>query len=490
MTAPTATQAGVVDIGSNSVRLVGFDLRPGIPLPSFNEKVICRLGEGVAKSGQLLAANVSLALESLERFAALAAALRLDPLYAIATAAVRDASNAADFVAAAAEVLGVPVAVLGGEEEARLSAQGVLAGFQDVCGVVADLGGGSLEVAEADGGRLGAAVSLGLGPLSLADLVGADRAAARLEIDRQLRELDWLVGGKPSTLYLVGGAWRALARVQMAWASYPLAVVHGYTLSKSEARALAARVARADPAKLAQLPGVARRRVESLPHAAAVLASLIEAAKPRAICFSAQGLREGLLFDRLAATSWATDPLLTAADWVADRSDLSPEAASCLAEWTRPLFPDETVPEGRLRRVACQLSNIAWREHPEYRDEHALEAILRLPVLPLDHAERAFLGLTLWHRHARLRRPPVAMPVQDLMPEAAAGRAALLGQALRLAYRLSGGAPDLLARTSLEVEDGALCLRLAPELKPGMGVARRLANLADEAGLDSRVTVG
>jgi exopolyphosphatase / guanosine-5'-triphosphate,3'-diphosphate pyrophosphatase len=468
-------RVAVIDIGSNSVRMVVFDLRQGMPLPVFNEKATCRLAEGLAATGRLAAANMRAALDCLGRFAELAAAMQLAKLFTLATAAVRDADNGAAFVTEVEGVLPGRVVVLDGDEEARLSALGVLSGLPDADGIAGDLGGGSLEVTEVGAGAVGRGTSLPLGPLRLGEATGGDLGKARKAIDRALDQLDWLGRSRGAGLYLVGGAWRALARVMMARSDYPLHIIHGYSLSRGDAEALAAYVVAAKPAALARLPDVPRQRVESLPLAALVLARLLAAIQPGEICFSVHGLREGYLFDRLLIDPAEHDALGAASGWWARQSGLGQEMVDLLMAWTAPLLAGGEIAP-RLRRAACQLSNIGWHQHPEYRALQALDAILHAPTLPLRHIERAFLALTLWYRYGGRRGAPEAVEIARLLPPAMARAARVLGLTLRLAYKLSGGTPSLLRKASLQLEQGKVQLR-APLLLTGESVERDLAAL-------------
>lgn len=477
-----AAKVGVIDIGSNSVRLVAFDLRQGLPLPLFNEKAICRLGEGLAKSGRLAPERVRQALESLARFGALGQALGLERLFLLATAAVRQASNGEAFVGEVERLLGDRVQVLDGEEEARFAALGVLSGLPDADGVAGDLGGGSLELTALERGRLGAGVSLPLGPLPLMEQGGIE--AARAEVDRRLAEVPWLAALQDRTLFAVGGAWRALARVQMVRTGYPLHVIHGYTIGRVEAEALAAEVAAAAPAALARMPEVARHRAETLPYAALVLARILAVAAPRSVGFSAHGLREGYVHHWCrSGTAALEDPLRAATEAMARESDVSAQLAHLLASWTSPLFPKEAPEERRLRLAACHLSNIAWHQHSDYRAVEALETILRAPALPLRHAERVFLAIAALHRYGGDKRLPQAVAVQTLLPPPAAQRARVLGLALRLAYRISAGTAELLGQATLEVSGKKLRLKAPPVLSAGDAVRRDVASVAAAAGL-------
>src|SRR5580704_4934661 len=155
----SSDRIAVIDVGSNSLRLVVFVRLGGTLLPLLNEKVMCGLGRGIAGSGRLDREGMTLAFANLERFVALARSLDADHLAVIATAAVRDASDGTAFAAEVERRCGVAVRIIDGDEEARLSAAGVLAGIPDADGVVGDLGGGSVELVPVSSG--GAFVPVG-----------------------------------------------------------------------------------------------------------------------------------------------------------------------------------------------------------------------------------------------------------------------------------------------------------------------------------------
>jgi len=474
-------RAGVVDIGSNSIRLVAFDVRARITLPLFNEKAICRLGATLPETGELSPERVEVALASLRRFRLLADGLGLDALYVLATSAVRDAANGRAFVAAAEAIFEVPVMVLSGQEEARFAARGALAGLPDADGVAGDLGGGSLELAALAEGGVGEAVSLPLGPLRRPR--DADDARARKDVERQLAGIAWLDDLAGRTFVAVGGAWRALAHVQMARSGHPLRMIHGYGLLRADAESLVRQVVRSAPAALGRLPGVARQRAPSLPYAALLLGEILARGKPGEVCFSAYGLREGYLHTRLDLLD-GEDPLDAAIDWLTRSSEVAALLLEHLMAWTAPLFAGESGSQRRLRRAACRLSNLAWHEHPDYRGRQAFEAVLRGAVLPVRHVERGFLALALLHRYGS-RQAPEANAIERLLPLQLARRARVLGLALRLAYRVSAGADPLLGSARLEVDGGALRLRLPPELDAGDALARDLQSLARAADLEA-----
>jgi exopolyphosphatase/guanosine-5'-triphosphate,3'-diphosphate pyrophosphatase len=480
-------RAAVVDLGSNSVRLVVFEGTGRNPTAIFNEKAVLRLGRGLHASGRLNEEGVDQALLVLARYHALARSMRADPFEILATAAVRDAANGAAFVAQIQERLpDVTVRVLSGAEEACFSAAGLLCGIPNADGILTDIGGGSLEVVRLQGGVPRAMTTLPLGVIRLSDRAGGDVVRARAIAEAALETVPWIGQGTGLDLYLVGGAWRTLARIHMEQTGYPLAIVHHYTLEREEARDLAGVIGSATKRALERLPGVSRRRVEDLPFAAVVLRRLLRATGAKRVVFSANGLREGWFVQRVA-TGPLEDTVLAAARDMAVHHGRSPALPPALIEWTSPLFGDEAPEATRLRAAACWLSDIGSHDHPEYRAEQAFFRVLRQPGIALDHHARAFLALTLALRYEAEPDMPFLDSARMLLDIGSLRRAEILGTALRLAYTLSGGTPELLAATALTRENLRLTLVLSAGggVFAGESVTRRLERLAQAVGLDA-----
>lgn len=472
-------RVAVIDIGSNSIRLVVYDGLTRAPMPLFNEKVLCGLGRGVERTGCLNPEGVSQALDALERFSRLIDGMVIGRLDVIATAAVRDAKDGPAFVETIRRRTGLTVRTICGEEEARLSAMGVLSGTPGADGLVGDLGGGSLELVGLDHGAIGEQVTLPLGPLRLMENAAARPGGdlARL-IDQHLERLDWLGKVKGRPFYPVGGSWRAIAKLHMEQTGHPLHIIHHYSIPCGEAREFAALMARQSRSSLEKMSG-SRRRSDTLPYAAQVFERLLRAAQPSKVVFSAYGLREGHLYSLLSPEGQRQDPLLAAAsDWAQRFAGMGDP--SLLTAWTGGLFAGEDETAARLRQAACLLSDVGWAEHPDYRADHAFLRILRYPFPGIDHDERAFLALCGFARYAGTLEAPITAGARALVSEAQGRRALVLGLALRLAHTLSGGATGLLQRTSLRLVGERLVLTLPEDgsVPPGEAVQRRLEALA------------
>lgn len=471
---------GIIDIGSNSVRLVVYDQLGRAPLPRFNEKSLCRLGDGLAETGLIAAEGYRRTVEAVRRFRAIADAMGVGRLDATATEAVRRAGNGPALVEAIRAEAGVTVRILSGAEEARYATLGVISGFFRPSGVVGDMGGGSLEVAEALDDRVGEDwVSMPLGALPVEFLL-QDRDTAKKRIDAILRESLPATLGRP-TFFAVGGGWRTFAKAHMLATGVPVPVVHGYRIPVAEARAFAKSVLRLPPEKIEALAGVSRRRARTFPAAAIMLDRVLKYLGPDHVVFSALGLREGWIYSQLDTDERYLDPLVEGAQLIGLPTARVPHFAPALVDWTAGLQTGgETPAETRLRVALCALSDIGWRDHPDIRAEESFRRVLQFPFIGLDHAERAFLAVAIHARYAGRLDAAYLSGVLGLMPPAERRRAELLGRAILLAYRLSGGTPSVLANSRLTIGTNRLRLEVgrAARVPDSEAVGERLSLLA------------
>jgi len=485
-------RVAVVDIGSNSIRLVVFDGLKRAPATVFNEKVLCGLGRGLQSSGRLSPEGVELAVPNLVRFTSLARAMGVGRIDMIATAAVREATDGDAFRETVERLCGHRVRVLSGEEEAKISAMGVIAGTPQADGIMGDLGGGSLELVEVNGGKIGRSTTLALGPLRLMESCGDDRQKARRLIDKALAKVDWLAGGKGRTFYPVGGTWRNFARLHIEQHRYPLHAIHGHTIPRQEAIALARGVSRLGKSSLSGYQQVSRRRRETLPMGALVLSRLLRKMQCERVTFSTYGLREGYLFHQLPAVLQREDPLLSAAAEIAERESRFGGLGESLMAWCEALFPDETEAERRLRLAACHLSDLTWREHPDFRAIQALRRILQYPLVGIDHPGRAFIAYTVFLRYGEAPSSKEAAQAAALLSDRWRNRAILLGAALRLSYRVCAATRWVLDHSAVRVDGKVLELKLPDDgsVPDGEAVQRRLKSLAQAGGFqETRIVV-
>jgi exopolyphosphatase / guanosine-5'-triphosphate,3'-diphosphate pyrophosphatase len=480
---------GVIDVGSNSVRLVVFDGMARSPAYFYNEKVLCGLGVGLGETGRLSPCGWEKARAALHRFAALAGQMRLSGMITVATAAVRDAEDGGRFCDQIEAETGLQIQVASGAEEARLSAKGVLLGWPDAEGLVCDMGGSSMELARLSQGRIPDCATAPLGPLKLADL--GNLAKRDKYIRKHVKALRKSVPGEALRLFLVGGSWRAIARLDMQRRNYPLAVLHGYEPPTAELLETLAWIPTQDVAALSAMSGTSTARLELVPLVAPVLAELIHRVAPAAVAISAYGLREGLLYRQMPEAMRALDPLIEACRHMEMRSARVPGFGTALYELLLPLHRDAPEAEKRLIRAACLLHDVLWRVHPDYRSETCFASVTRASIAGINHAERVFLGLALLNRYKASAPEVIVARYAGILPPAMEERAAVQGRAMRLGSMLSGSIPAVLAESALEPGDGRLTLRLRGQARRcfGEAVERRLQALAGRLGMAGRIVL-
>jgi len=483
----SVTRVGVVDVGSNSVRLVVFDGMARSPAYFYNEKVLCGLGAGIAETGRLNADGRVRALAALHRFAALTREIGIGSLTGVATAAVREAADGPEFVAQVAAETGITLDVISGVEEAQLSAKGILLGWPNAKGVVCDIGGASMELAQLDRGEIGACATSPLGPLKLRDYQGDLDGYIEAEVKKLLAA----VGGENGTLYLVGGSWRALARLDMARRGYPFKVLHEYRLTAEQILATVDWVQKQDAGALTTHSDTSQERLALVPMAARVMAGLITQLQPCEIVISSYGLREGMLFDAMPQSMRSLDPLIEAARHMENMMARFPGFGRVLFEWLRPLYGDVNPADRRLILAACLLHDTSWQAHPDYRAEMCFESITRANLGGVDHCGRLFLGLAILSRYKNAGFAALEIPVRELLSEDRISEAVTLGKAMRLGAMISGAQVGLLDHTSLQKDGDKLVLTLegaALELN-GEVVEKRLSSLARQMELEPKLLI-
>jgi exopolyphosphatase/guanosine-5'-triphosphate,3'-diphosphate pyrophosphatase len=485
---------GVIDIGSNSVRLVVYEGMVRSPAPLFNEKTLAGLGREVQTKRLLAPDTVEKALQALRRFRALCDLMRVQKLYVVATAACREARNGREFVAQAERICRTKIDLLSGAREARLTALGVISGFHNPDGVVGDLGGGSLELVRVKGADVGSGATLPLGGLALQDRSEQSIKKAEKIVKRELAGIAQLQAARGRAFYAVGGTWRALARLHMWQTGYPLHVMHGYVIPAEEAREFAHLVSRVHPDTLSHIEVVPEARRPLLPYAALVLEHIVKNAKPKEVVFSAFGVREGLLYSLLDAAERKKDPLLAAAADLNQLRSRSPQHGVELVKWTDHFMDstglDESREEKRLRHAACLLADIGWRAHPDYRGEQSMNVIAHAGFVGIDHPGRAFLALSVFFRHVGVNHDEELSPrLRELTTSRMIDRARVLGAALRVAYLVSAAQPGVLPLAPLKVKKRRLVLRLKGRLAQlaGERVTSRLRQLARLIGREAVV---
>lgn len=429
------SRVGVIDVGSNSVRMVVFDGAARSPAYFFNEKIMCALGEGLAETGRLSPIGRQRALDAMRRFKLLSVGMKTVSLTAVATAAVREAEDGAEFVAEVERETGIKIFMIDGQEEARLAAQGVLLGWPGSYGLICDMGGSSMELAEIAAGKVGKRVTSALGPLKLKNLAGG-RKGRKAYITETVKGLAEVMGPQRNRLFLVGGSWRAIARIDMERLNYPLHVLHEYRMSQKSITATLAYIDESDPELLRKRCGVSTQRMSLVPYAAEVLKQIIRTFQPHDIAISSYGIREGLLYEKMPQKLRERDPLIEACYFSESKDARVPGFGPALYQFVRPLFKSAPWELQRLIKAGCLLHDVSWRAHPDYRAEVCFDNVTRANLGGLRHSERVFLGLALLYRYRNSRAGTRFEPIFDLLDEKAMKEAEILGKAMRLGAML------------------------------------------------------
>lgn len=476
---------GVIDVGSNSIRLVVYDDLSRAPFPRFNEKSFTALGAGLDDHGRFTDEAMADALHAVRRFASIAEAMGVDRVDVIATEATRRATNGPELIEAIRTSTGLGPRLLSGEEEATYAATGVISGFFQPRGLVGDIGGGSLEVAEVVGDRVGErTASMPLGALPVRAMMADDEVKAKREVDRILDESLPPLLTDP-VLYAIGGGWRALARIHIAMTEQPIRVVHGYSIDAGEARALAKAISRMTPDEVAELPDVPTRRVETLPASALVMSRVLKQLRPDRVVFSAYGLREGWLYAQLDPDEQYRDPLLEGALAIGLPQARVPGFSAALARWTEGLFPGESPTDRRLRLAICALTDLCWRDHVKLRAREAFLRLLEFPFIGITHPERAFMAVAIMARYGGKVDGEVRSVTDRLLSPSELRKAEILGRVLLLGHRFSASVPEILDHARLRIDAEAVRLEVtSPDAVPDSdAVLNRLQQLAKVTGI-------
>ena len=483
-------RVGVIDVGSNSVRMVVFDGAARSPAYFFNEKILCGLGRDLAQTGRLHPEGRDRALAALKRFAVLAADMHLTSLTMVATAAVREAEDGEAFKAEVEAETGLEMTIIPGTEEARLSAQGVLLGWPGARGLVCDIGGSSMELAEIGDNAVGRRVSSTLGPFRLQQVKGGKKGL-RDHVSTVLKELREAVGADHHALYLVGGSWRALARLDMERRGYPLTVLHEYRMTPKSIRKTIDWLDTQDLKALRARTGTSPERIALVPLATVVLRQMLNIFRPREIYISSYGIREGILFEQMPEDLRSRDPLIEACRHLESANARLPGFGRKLFEFLMPLYRNVSADRLRLIKAACLLHDVNWRAHPDYRSESCFDTATRANLGGLDHKGRVYLGLALMNRYKSNGADSRLTPVLKLLSDEEISHAIMLGRAMRFGAMFSLAGPDVAGELRYYPKKKVLELILQPERKDLFGevTEQRFEALAKTLGVTTKLRV-
>lgn len=470
----------IIDIGSNSLRLVVYEGPARTPFVVHNEKIMVRLGREVAATGRIDSAAFDRALRQCRRFKALLDAAGIKAVRMVATAATRDAENGPELLEEL-RAIGFAPELLSGEDEARGAAAGVLSAFPGADGIVGDLGGGSLELIDLRQGEPVRQATFPLGILRLPVLRAQGDREFRGAIVDMLRGGGWKGLGAGRPFYLVGGSLRGLGHLDMYLTESALPGVHGYAFTRERINPLREAIERLGPRLAKTVPGISSSRAQGLDGATALLDVIAERIDCAEMVVSTFGLREGLLFEALDPATQRQDPLLAAvADYGRRRGNPSWNG-DLAADWIAPLFAGEGPAHGRIRRAACLLAGVDLHPQSETRARHGMELAWLGGWIGLTTLERALLAQTMWSAWSGKGRCP---QLEGFLSDDLFRCAICWGEAIRLAERLTGGTSAVLAHARVALADGALTLEFDDDWQALRGhvVEKQLAALAGAMG--------
>lgn len=483
---------GVLDIGSNSVRLVIYDVFGSSFVPIYNEKIHAGLGRDLSQTGRLSVQGVIETKAALARFALILKAQDIDQVIVGATAALREAEDAPDFIARIKADTGLDLTPVSGADEARLSAMGLLSAMPRAKGIAADLGGASLELIRVENGAPQTGETYGLGPFRM---LGQDLTGDDFQPEKLRERITETLGEKNApkdclqneALYLIGGAWRNLTLIHQTKTDYPLRTMQGYQLSPDDALGLADWAVGEGREETVNFPGLSLRRGETLPYGALLLSELIKRLRPARIVVSTRGLREGLIYDALPEAQRRRDALHDGC------RDFATGNLQGSASFAKPLFKflddaSEFFPmsfpqayEIRLRKAACMLAGTGKGLHPSYRADLVFEDVLYAPLAGLTHKERAYLALILYRSFTGKTKTPNDAAINLLLDEKEKLSASIYGLAIRMAVVASGRSSSLLKHFKFEISSEGPQLTVHPDYQALMGprLELRLSKLAN-----------
>jgi exopolyphosphatase/guanosine-5'-triphosphate,3'-diphosphate pyrophosphatase len=443
---------GLIDIGSNSIRLVIYRAGGRLPHPQFNEREVCRLGEGLNETGVIAEDRMTHALQTLSRFAQIINATMLDRLDIFATEALRRAKNAETFIKKAETLLPAPIRTLSGQEEAHLSGKGVLSGFVDIDGIVGDLGGGSLELAHIRSGEAlndDNVTSLALGHLL---------PLSTKKIAAKLAEVDWLSRMKGKPFYAVGGAWRGMATAYTTASKSRVDVVHGLTLEPRIIEKLIDDITECG----GDMEGIPPARRDSMPQAVRVMSAILDHLGPSSVIFSSYGVREGILYDELSGDIRSIDPLMAGVMEFGMMTERFPGLGQSLARQMKLFTHTLSANRQRLAEACCYLADISWLDHPDYRASLSIEKMLGLSVVGIDHADRAWMAAVLSTRYKGSF--PSRKVLRGMLNRKDRQTARYAGLVLRMIMSVSGGIPSLIDRFQIEADKKSIRIGIPDDL--------------------------
>lgn len=503
--ADAVERLGAIDVGSNSIRLVVAEYRPDRGIEIIDEvKDQPRLGTRLQATGRLDRAAMTRAFASLQRMKEVATRRGVTRLAAVATSAMRDASNGPAFAKRVRRQLGIPLEIIDGAREAHLSWRSVAHHFRldNVRTLIAEIGGGSLELTGAVNGLVEVTVSLPLGSVRLTEeFLGDGRhrhravRALRQHIRKTLRKaLPWRTWTK-SVVIGSGGSFTNLARMAAARAGQEGVAIHGVTVATAKVESLLEWLAGKTPEERAQIAGLNPQRADIIVAGVAVAAELLSTLDTTGMTVSAFGLREGLLLEMAGGRDvWRqNDPLQLTREFVdrchGDRRHLEQVRTLALSLHGRLAEALHSGPEdARLLEAAALLHDVGQLVSYRNHHKHSYQLISHADRLGLDSHDRALVAvISRYHRkRGPSRKHPefVALSPDD---QATVRRVAAI---LRVADGLDRGHTAAVDRVTVTLSARRCLIQVAPRTQNAdvaleiWGATRKADVLAKALGRD------
>jgi exopolyphosphatase/guanosine-5'-triphosphate,3'-diphosphate pyrophosphatase len=471
----------IIDIGSNSIRLVVFDGPKRSPLYLYNEKVFFRLGLQ-SFGGKPFGSNTLEAVSNIiKRYVAICRNMEISKIIMFGTSALREASNSNVLVESIREKTNVDVDIISGEKEAFYAAQGILLGFPNAEGVICDLGGNSVEFANIRKNVVTECNSVLLGPLTIKNL-GEKCKNLDDHMKNQLATITNFNGVKNKSFFLIGGSWRAIAKIHMQRIKYPLKIIQGYKVESKKLKKTLEFIQESSFLTKSDEMNISLGRLELLPQAARLLKIIIDEFEIKVLTFSSFGVREGLIYEHLSVAEKKRDPLIEAAKFFEKKETRFPKMSKHTFNWISPLYENLPPKTKRVILAATKLHDIAWIAHPDYKTEMCLEIVTRSNISGISHKERVFLAMILLFRHKAKPEKIFNSKLFKIVPKKKRKIALVIGKGLRLAstffgeksllnkieFRLRANEVDLCFQSKMDSINGEIVEKRIQELNKAL----------------------
>lgn len=309
----------IIDIGSNSVRLLLAEIGEGNSIRIINElKEYVRLGDGLDKNDMLSKEKIELGIKTLSTYKNICDSFKISEITAVATEAVRRAKNRDDFLMRAKNELNLEITVLSGKEEAYYDYFSVINTINIKDALIMDIGGASTEIMLVKNRKLIESISFPFGAITLTEHFNIDDVLNENTekklisfLKENLNTLDWLKSSQELPLIGIGGSIRTAAKIHKKSISYPLNLIHNYELQSSDVKKIYDTVKSKNSKERKKIKGLSSDRADIFVGAAALLCTILDLCSIRNIIISRNGIREGLLYSHICKDKKPIDNILS-----------------------------------------------------------------------------------------------------------------------------------------------------------------------------------